>query len=82
MNAHTRTLHGADVIEAWAGGPCITTGQYCPVWSVRRADGTGTQQRGLSSGPDVRGRSEGEREAAQRDAAAQGLRAALAWVSS
>lgn len=42
------------IIEVWAGGPCIDTGQFCPVWSVKYPNGTGRQTRGLSSGPDIR----------------------------
>ena len=49
MNGYIRQiLMSGAVIEAWAGGPCILTGQRCPCWAVKRPDGTGFQSRGLS----------------------------------
>ena len=48
MNGYVVERFDGATIEAWAGGPCILTGQRCPVWSVKRADGTGIQTRGRS----------------------------------
>jgi hypothetical protein len=52
--AYLRSLGPNDhIIEAWTGGPCITTGQLCPIWQVRKPDGTGMQTRGSSMGHDL-----------------------------
>lgn len=48
MNAYRRALTPSALVEAWAGGPCVVTGKFCPVWNVRRIDGTGEQSRGAS----------------------------------
>lgn len=49
MNGYIRqVLPSGVVLEVWAGGPCIVTGQRCPCWAARRPDGTGFQSRGMS----------------------------------
>ena len=82
MNSYQRDAEGGVILEAWAGGPYVATGQFCPVWSVRMANGTGTQRRGMSSGPDVRSMRAAERADHERAASDAAMHAALMWATA
>jgi hypothetical protein len=82
MNNGYQILHEDNAImEVWAGGPCIDTGQFCPVFSIRFKDGTGFQTRGQSSGPDIRKNPE-QRKKAKSDAVDEAIRHARSIIKN